>query len=260
MERASRTVANYPSSKERVTVESTSAKNSPMARAYVQSLARRGDVESSWVRKPSLNPEEKVTINRAPGAEAAIASGEGLPNVSEMAKTSSKKGLESINAFAQNEQSANVASGVAKAMGPMPTSKNDRAMRLGAEAISNKELIDYINDKETSYSDAVTFLMNLSERKRNSLLNAISKPGSGARAKKLRREYLKTKGVSDIFDKANATDFSARLVASQDAKRNNAKEAFNSAREIASNLVQLRESKDPMKTLTLLSRRKGFDQ
>jgi len=255
------TTINGP--RETITVSSSSLKNTPETRAYIQSLARQGQVKTSWFAKPKLEANETITVDRTPGlradAEAAIARGEGLPNVSEMAKDAGKAGMESINTFAESTRNENVAAGVSKALGEKPITSEDRVLRLGANAISNEQLIKDLNDPSV---DGVGLLLGLSERKRNSLLNAISKPGTGNRAKRIRREYLKSKGVSDIFESAtkHADDFSARLIASEDVKRANTKDAFDQARDIANALVQLRESKDPMSTLRLLSNRKGFDQ
>lgn len=239
--------------------------NTPEARAYIQSLARLGEVSGTWPNKLSNRSELKqVTVDRTPGiranVEAAIAKGEGLPNASsEIAKNAANRGLNEFAQFVHNEKvEGRTSSGM---LLPGPKSIG-RVANLGPSALSNAEIIAHLNNKEIPYSEAVRFLLSLPEGKRNSVLNAISKPGSGSRVKRLRAEYLKALSTSSTIDKATKHTVSsvADKLSRMDGVGTNARKAFNEAREIADNLRTLRTSKDPMRTLASLSKRKGFDQ
>lgn len=237
--------------REVITVTSRSPKNTAEGRAYVQSLARLGKAETSWVARPKVTPQESTTVDRTPGlkleAEAAMARGEGLPNVSEMTRTAGRKGLEFINEFARTEQAANVSAAVSKAMGPAPGISRTPSVNLGAEAVSNRELRKYVignaANRGLTEAEAVEFLNGLSDRKRKSVLNDL-----------LKSKSEKAKAILSHFTEETPVQSAARKVYSTPAmqnvsERNDARRLVRKTEKIASNIKKLQNSNDPMQTL-----------
>lgn len=141
-----------------------------------------------------------------------------------------------------------------------------RQARLGAAGMSNKEIADWANnvkkkgmpagDEPVTVDDVVALLNSLPENRRLSLLqyfrnNTKGKNTREAAARFFPRRESGTTTIQDIRQRIN----NAQVV-----KDENAKAAFSEARDIASNLVALRESNDPMATLRLLSQKPNFDE
>lgn len=247
--------------REIITTTSLSPKNTLAGRAYVQSLARLGQAETSWTARPTVKAQETTTVDRTPGmradAEAAISRGEGLPNTSEMARSAGKLGLDSINEFASS--TANINAGVSKAMGSAPGISNNPSIRLGAESVSSKELRKYIIgnavEKGLSDSEAIEFLNGLSENKRRSVISELRKSKS-QRAKDilsaLRDSQKRPRNRTILRD-------TERLIKTVNGiKQRSIKAAFDEASsksaQMALNLKKLRSSKNPMQTLSEISR------
>ena len=246
-------VINNP--RETITISSTSHKNNPAGRAYIQSLARLGQAETRWTARPVVKSQETATVDRTPGlrldAEAAIASGEGLPNASEMARTAAQKGLESINEFARNEQAANVSAAVSKAMGQKPSVSNRRILNLGAESVSNKELRKYIignaTEKGLTETEAVEFISSLSERKRRSVLKDLQNSKS-KKAEAILSHFVEESPVQSASRKVYSTPAMQNIT-----DRNNIRRTARKTEKVASNLRKLKNSHDPMQTLQELN-------
>ena len=253
--------------REIITTTSLSPKNTAAGRAYVQSLARLGQAETSWMARPTVKAQETTTVDRTPGmradAEVAIARGEGLPNTSEMARSAGKLGLDSINEFAAS--TANINAGVSKAMGPAPGISNNPSTRLGAESVSSKELRKYIVgnavEKGLSDSEAIEFLNGLSENKRRSVISELRKSKS-QRAKDilsaLRNSQKQPRNRTTLRD-------TERLIKTvNDIKQRSIKTAFDEASsksaQMALNLKKLRSSKNPMQTLSEISRESNMTE
>lgn len=247
--------------REIITTTSLSPKNTAAGRAYVQSLARLSQAETSWTARPTVKAQEAITVDRTPGmrvdAEAAISRGEGLPNTSEMARNAGKLGLDSINEFASS--TANVNAGVSKAMGSAPGISNNPSTRLGAESVSSKELRKYIIgnavEKGLSDSEAIEFLNGLSENKRRSVISELRKSKS-QRAKDilsaLRDSQKQPRNRTTLRD-------TERLIKTINGiKQRSIKAAFDEASsksaQMALNLKRLRSSKNPMQTLSEISK------
>lgn len=247
--------------REIIITTSLSPKNTAAGRAYVQSLARLGQAETSWTARPTVKAQETTTVDRTPGmradAEAAISRGEGLPNTSEMARSAGKLGLDSINEFAAS--TANINAGVSKAMRSAPGISNNPSTRLGAESVSSKELRKYIIgnavEKGLSDSEAIEFLNGLSENKRRSVISELRKSKS-QRAKDilsaLRDSQKQPRNRTTLRD-------TERLIKTVNGiKQHSIKTAFDEASsksaQMALNLKKLRSSKNPMQTLSEISR------
>lgn len=247
--------------REIITTTLLSPKNTAAGRAYVQSLARLGQAETSWTARPTVKAQETTTVDRTPGmradAEAAISRGEGLPNTSEMARSAGKLGLDSINEFASS--TANINAGVSKAIGSAPGISNNPSTRLGAESVSSKELRKYIIgnavEKGLSDSEAIEFLNGLSANKRRSVIGELRKSKS-QRAKDilsaLRNSQKQPRNRTTLRD-------TERLINTvNDIKQRSIKTAFDEASsksaQMALNLKKLRSSKNPMQTLSEISR------
>lgn len=190
-------------------------------------------------------------------AEAAISRGESLPNTSEMARSAGKLGLDSINEFAAS--TANINAGVSKAMGLAPGISNNPSTRLGAESVSSKELRKYIIgnavEKGLSDSEAIEFLNGLSENKRRSVISELRKSKS-QRAKDilsaLRDSQKQPRNRASVKD-------TERLVKTVDnIKQRGIQRAFDEASaksaQMALNLQKLRSSRNPMQTLSEISK------
>ena len=247
--------------REIITTTLLSPKNTAVGRAYVQSLARLGQAETSWTARPTVKAQETTTVDRTPGmradAEAAISRGESLPNTSEMARSAGKLGLDSINEFAAS--TANINAGVSKAMGLAPGISNNPSTRLGAESVSSKELRKYIIgnavEKGLSDSEAIEFLNGLSENKRRSVISELRKSKS-QRAKDilsaLRDSQKQPRNRASVKD-------TERLVKTVDnIKQRGIQRAFDEASaksaQMALNLQKLRSSRNPMQTLSEISK------
>lgn len=253
--------------REIITTTSLSPKNTSAGRAYIQSLARLGQAETSWTARPTVKAQETTTVDRTPGmradAEAAISRGEGLSNTSEMARSAGKLGLDSINEFAAS--TANINAGVSKAMGPAPGISNNPSTRLGAESVSSKELRKYIIgnavEKGLSDSEAIEFLNGLSENKRRSVINELRKSKS-QRAK----DILSTLRDSQKQPRNRASvKNTERLVKTVDnIKQRGIQRAFDEASaksaQMALNLQKLRSSRNPMQTLGEISRESNMTE
>ena len=244
-------VINNP--RETITISSTSPKNNPAGRAYIQSLARLGQAETSWIKSPVVKPQETTTIDRTPGikldAEAAMTRGEGLPNPSEMAKAAGQSGLEGLIEFSR--ANSNVDAAVSKAMGPEPGISNNRSVRLGAESVSNRELRKYIignaTEKGLTETEAVEFLNGLSERKRNSLLKDLQKSKS-KKAEAILSHFIEESPVQSAARKLYSTPAMQNIT-----DRNNIRRTARKTEKVASNLRKLKNSHDPMQTLQELN-------
>lgn len=247
--------------REIITTTSLSPKNTAAGRAYVQSLARLGQAETSWTARPTVKAQETTTVDRTPGmradAEAAISRGEGLPNTSEMARSAGKLGLDSINEFAAS--TANINAGVSKAMGSAPGISNNPSTRLGAESVSSKELRKYIVgnavEKGLSDSEAIEFLNGLSENKRRSVISELRKSKS-QRAKDILSVLRDSQKQPRNRTSIKNTERLVKTVG--DIKQRGVQRAFNEASaksaQMALNLQKLRSSKNPMQTLSEISR------
>ena len=141
---------------------------------------------------------------------------------------------------------------------PADKPKASPSARFGAEAVSNKELVSYIlgNNEEAGLGsrEAIAFLNSLTDNKRRSLLNTLRNSGdkrgmeianhfTEEGAQKTAGDKLKrgTEHVSKVLDKIRE-----RSESSGGRKERKLK-------EMAANLEELRNSKDPMKTLSKLS-------
>ena len=141
---------------------------------------------------------------------------------------------------------------------PADKPKASSSARLGAESVSNKELVSYIlgtkDEPGLGSREAIAFLNGLSSKKRKSVLNSLRNSGDkkgvdianyfseeGAQrtaGDKLRRgtEHV-SKAVEKIKNRSEASG----------GRRN------RKLKEMAANLEELRNSKDPMKTLSKLA-------
>lgn len=253
--------------REIITTTSLSPKNTAAGRAYVQSLARLGQAETSWMARPTVKAQETTTVDRTPGmradAEVAIARGEGLPNTSEMARSAGKLGLDSINEFASS--TANINAGVSKAMGSAPGISNNPSTRLGAESVSSKELRKYIIgnavEKGLSDSEAIEFLNGLSENKRRSVISELRKSKS-QRAKDILSALRNSQ--KQPRNRATLRDTERLIKTVNDIKQRSIKTAFDEASsksaQMALNLKKLRSSKNPMQTLSEISRESNMTE
>ena len=230
-------IINNP--RETITISSTSPKNNPAGRAYIQSLARLGQVETSWIKSPVVKPQETTAMMR----------GEGLPNPSEMAKAAGQSGLEGLIEFSR--ANSNVDAAVSKAMGPEPGISNNRSVRLGAESVSNRELRKYIignaTEKGLTETEAVEFLNGLSERKRNSLLKDLQKSKS-KKAEAILSHFIEESLVQSAARKLYSTPAMQNIT-----DRNNIRRTARKTEKVASNLRKLKNSHDPMQTLQELN-------
>lgn len=153
---------------------------------------------------------------------------------------------------------------VAEATGFAP--KVSRESRLGASGMSNKEIADWANnvkkkgmpagDEPVTVDDVVALLNSLPENRRWSLIQYFRNNTNGKNTREAAARFLprREEGTTTL------RDIRTRINNAQAIKDESAKAAFNEARDIASNLVALRESNDPMATLRLLSQKPDFDE
>ena len=132
--------------------------------------------------------------------------------------------------------------------------KANRSTRLGAESVSNKELVDYIlgTKKEPGgigTREAFAFLDALTPNKRKSVLKALVNSGD-QKALDILRHYNEDGSARSVSDKLNKGREGVSKALENIKKRGNEKK---NAKKMAENLRKLRESKDPMKTLSEIS-------
>ena len=137
---------------------------------------------------------------------------------------------------------------------PSDKPKPSRSARLGAESVSNKELVDYIiGTKEEpggiGTREAFAFLDALTPNKRRSVLKALANNGD-QKALDILRHYNEDGSAKRVSDKLNKGRAGVSKALENMKKRGTEKKNAN---RIAENLRKLRESKDPMKTLSEIS-------
>lgn len=112
------------------------------------------------------------------------------------------------------------------------------------------------SDEHVTVDDVVALLNSLPENRRWSLIQYFRNNTNGKNTREAAARFLprREEGTTTL------RDIRTRINNAQAIKDENAKSAFNEARDIASNLVALRESNDPMATLRLLSQKPDFDE
>lgn len=150
--------------------------------------------------------------------------------------------------------SARAASKASRA-GKGPTA--ERSSRLGAESVSNKELSDYILGKtedtpKLTKEETIEFLNGLSEPKRKSLLKLLKSIGGNDLLDVV--HYFEPRKTTDVSNKLNrGTEHVSKAVNKMKERSNNGPRQERRLKEMAANLEELRNSKDPMKTLSKLA-------
>ena len=244
-----------------------------LRRAYAQSLSRLGDPNASmnwhsrriWSGAEANPTMTETTVKRNP-TNAQIEAASNFPyRISDDAIQMTRAARENpIGMWVAAAQGLPEVRTVAEATGFKPNVS--RSSRLGASGMSNKEIADWANNvkqqglpagnEKVTVDDVVALLNSLPENRRWSLIqyfrnNTKGKNTLEAVARFLPKREAGTTTIKDIHERLN----NARIV-----KDTKTKAAFNEARDIASNLVALRESKDPMATLRLLSQKPNFDE
>lgn len=225
-----------------------SPKNTPEARAYVQALARNGEAQTSWFARPKIKSNETTTVDRTPGmqldAERAISRGEGLPRYSEMVDNA-------VKMFTTPSETTGIQT---ESLIPGPAIRTNPVERLGLNAVSNKELKQYlIGLNSVGRREGVEFLKALPERKRRSLLKALSQSKS-QKAQDLVRHFnedgsLKTVGqkIQHDFDKVHEKINDSLTKQRLDQRQ------IRKGRILAQNIKKLKNSTRPMDTLAEIS-------
>ena len=135
--------------------------------------------------------------------------------------------------------------------------KASPSARLGAEAVSNKELVSYIlgNKEEARLGnrEAINFLNSLTPNKRKSVLKALKNSGDkwGVEIANHFTESGAQKTAGDKLSRGKE-----RVSRALDKLKERGESSVRKERrlkEMAANLEELRNSKDPMKTLSKLS-------
>lgn len=141
---------------------------------------------------------------------------------------------------------------------PANKPKASPSARLGAEAVSNKELVSYIlgNKEESGLGsrEAVAFLKGLTDRKRKSLLTALRNSGN-KRGMEI-ANYFTEEGAQKIAGdklKRGTEHVSKALTELKERGKTSGNRKERNLKLIAANLEELRNSKDPMKTLARLA-------
>lgn len=111
-------------------------------------------------------------------------------------------------------------------------------------------------DEPVTVDDVVALLNSLPENRRLSLLQYFRNNTKGKNTREAAARFFPRRESGTI----TIQDIRQRINNAQVIKDESAKAAFNEARHIASNLVALRESNDPMATLRLLSQKPDFDE
>jgi hypothetical protein len=141
---------------------------------------------------------------------------------------------------------------------PSDKPKPSRSTRLGAESVSNKELVSYIlgNKEESGLGsrEAVAFIKNLSGKKRKSLLNALKNSGD-KRGVEIANYFTEEGAQRTAGNKLKrGTEHVSRAVEKiKERSETSGGRKERRLKEMASNLEELRNSKDPMKTLSKLA-------
>jgi hypothetical protein len=136
--------------------------------------------------------------------------------------------------------------------------KASPSARLGAEAVSNKELVSYIlgNEEEAGLGsrEAVAFLKGLTDNKRKSILSALRNSGN-KRGTEIANYFTKEGSQKTAGDKLKrGTDHVTRAIEKlKERSETSGGRRERHLKEMAANLEELRNSKDPMKTLSKLA-------
>lgn len=136
--------------------------------------------------------------------------------------------------------------------------KASPSARLGAEAVSNKELVSYIlgNEEEAGLGsrEAVAFLKELTDSKRKSVLSALRNSGD-KRGTEIANYFTEEGSQKTARDKLKrGTDHVTRAVEKlKERSETSGGRRERHLKEMAANLEELRNSKDPMKTLSKLA-------
>lgn len=228
------------------------------ARAYLQSLARTGSdkITTSWVNPIKQNGDNGTitTVERRPTPEF-IADEAAL----RLKRESPSDMVRSMRNDVQGVGEEGIARAVSRVVPTAEVQSLGRVENLGANGMTNKDLIAHLNDKSIPYSEALDLLESLPERKLVSLLKAIEAKGTGARAKQIRSKFLKSHSqLEDAIKSLDIPGTTSRAFAVSSANADNARKAFAESRRVASNIEALRKSNDPMKTLRQLSEQDDF--
>lgn len=141
---------------------------------------------------------------------------------------------------------------------PADKPKASPSARLGAEAVSNKELVSYIlgNQEEAGLGsrEAVAFLKGLTDSKRKSVLNALRNSGDkkGIEIANYFTEEGSQKTAGDKL-KRGTEHVSKAVEKLKERSESSGGRKERRLKEMAANLEELRNSKDPMKTLSKLA-------
>lgn len=141
---------------------------------------------------------------------------------------------------------------------PADKPKASPSARFGAEAISNKELVSYIlgNKEEAGLGsrEAIAFLNSLTGNKRKSLLNALRNSGD-KRGMEIANYFTEDGAQKTAGDKLRrgSERVSKALDKMKERGESSGGRKERRLKEMAANLEELRNSKDPMKTLSKIS-------
>jgi hypothetical protein len=141
---------------------------------------------------------------------------------------------------------------------PADKPKASPSARLGAESVSNKELVSYIlgNKEEAGLGsrEAVAFLKGLTDSKRKSVLNALRNSGD-KRGIEIANYFTEEGSQKTAGDKLKRETERVSKAVEKIKERSESSGGRKERRlkEMAANLEELRNSKDPMKTLSKLA-------
>lgn len=137
--------------------------------------------------------------------------------------------------------------------------KASPSARLGAESVPNKELVSYVlgsgEEKGLGTREAIEFLNGLTDKKRKSLLSALRNSGD-QRGLEIANHFTETGSQKTTKDKLHKgkEGISKAVEQLKERGKNSGGRRERQLKEMAANLEELRNSKDPMKTLSKLGK------
>jgi hypothetical protein len=229
-------------------------------RAYISSLSRLGQhSHGRWQFRTPIDEgvgEVTTTINKSGEAKARdivnayessmLETGPFHEQATQMASEYPKVHADAV----KDDLIYSVRAATKSADKPKP----ERSSRLGAESVSNKELVDYIvgtaeEPGGIGIREAYEFLNALSPNKRKGVLKALTDSGN-QKALDVVRHYNEDGSVRKVSDKLNKGREGVSKAVENMKKQGTAK---RNAKKMAENLRKLRESRNPMKTLSEIS-------
>lgn len=232
-------------------------------RAYISSLTRLGRMQpGTWSFRRPIDEGigETTEINRSGEMKARDIVHEyentGLqPSMFHEEATQMGREYPKVHADAVKDD---LIYSVRAATKPEDKPKASPSARLGAESVSNNELISYIlgNSEEAGLSsrEAITFLKGLTDKKRKSLLNALRNSGD-RRGMEIANYFTEEGAQKTVGDKLTRgrEHVSKALAELKERSKTSGNRKERSLKQMAANLEELRNSKDPMKTLSKLA-------